>query len=146
MCIRDRIIGEWSLDETSKLLTLCKSLCPYKISPSWLTPYNASLNLRGAYKWEYWSPLSILNWSAIIPSSVLKLSICLWNKFNLQFCISALNSAPSPGTKTSILVFASVYPSPFSITVIDVIALLSITGVSTAPWPSPLIIKSGGEL
>ena len=140
------IIGEWSVEAISWLLTLCKSLLPYKVFPSKSVPYTASLSFLGAYKCAYWSPLSTLNWSAIIPSSVLKLSICLWNKFNLQFWISALNSAPFPVTKTVILVYAWVYPSPYSITVIDVIALSSNTGTSTAPCPSPVIVISGGEL
>ena len=140
------IIGEWSVEATSWLLTLFKSLAPYKVFPSKSVPNTASLNFLGAYKWAYWSPLSILNWSAIIPSSVLKLSICLWNKFNLQFWISALNSAPSPGTRVVILVFSCVYFSPPSITLTDVIVLSVRTGVSTAPTPSPSINKSGGEL
>ena len=138
------IIGEWSVEAISWLLTLCKSLLPYKVFPSTSVPNTASLSFLGAYKWEYWSPLFGLNWSAIIPSSLLKLSICLWKRFNLQFWISALNSAPSPGTLTLILVFAAVYPVPPSTTVIEDIVLFSRTGVNIAPVPSPSTIISGG--
>ena len=45
-----------------------------------------------------------------------------------------------------IFVLPVVYPEPLSITFIDVIVLFSNTGVSTAPIPSPINTRSGGEL
>ena len=81
-----------------------------------------------------------------MPSSSWKLKRFFWNKLTLQFWSFALKVTPLPGKTTPIEVVVWSYPVPGSRTLTEVIVPSDITGVMTAPIPSPVIVRSGGEL
>ena len=101
------IIGEWYCEVASSPLTICKSDCPYRVSPVTVLIPTANvcpLNFLGAYRCEYWSPKSTFLGIVMKPSSAVNLSLFFSTKFNVHSLIFALNSAPVPGDTIEIFV------------------------------------------
>ena len=128
------------------MLDFIKSFLPYKIFPAWSEAYTISLSFLGAYRWEYSNSKFWLIPSDKTPSSSETIVEFFWKRLTFQDCIFVLNSAKSPVAMTFIAVVLGKYPMPDSITLTLINCPFSIIGVSTAPKPSPSIVKFGGEL
>ena len=96
--------------------------------------------------WQYCMPKSSLVPFSTTPSSSESAYKYFWNKLTLHVCRFAFNTSPSPGWITLTVVVFWSYPIPDSKTLISVKVPLLNTGVITAPVPSPLITRSGGEI
>ena len=134
------------MDEgTSSLFDFLKSAIPYKVNPSWSFAYMDSLRLLGAYKWQYWSPYSLLSDKVTIPSSLPIILKYFWNKLTVHFWILANNLHPCPDGTTSIVVPFPYPTPPFSVIILE-ISPFSMTGTNLAYFPVPLMLRFGGEL